>query len=133
MNIFLLLPLLTLGPLPVAHAGDCAAAKTQVDMNACVQQAYKKTDAELNGVYKRIMGRLENDKEAARLLTAAQRQWLVFRDAECGFASSAAAGGSIYPMLVTQCRDKLTGQRIKDLTVYLGCQEGDMGCPVPAK
>jgi uncharacterized protein YecT (DUF1311 family) len=55
------------------------------------------------------------------------------RDAECSFAASAAAQGTVYPMLVAQCRDGLTRKRIDDLTAYLRCEEGVLDCPVPAQ
>lgn len=45
---------------------------------------------------------------------------------------SSSADGSVYPMLVAQCRDGLTHTRVTELKVYLHCQEGDMSCPLPS-
>ncbi|WP_207906825.1 lysozyme inhibitor LprI family protein [Luteibacter rhizovicinus] len=106
---------------------------SQSAMNMCADQAYKKTDAELNTVYRQITSRLKDDKEKTKLLLVAQKNWLAFRDAECTFTTSASAQGSIYPMLVAQCRDGLTRRRIDDLKGYMTCEEGDMSCPVPSK
>lgn len=129
----LVLLLIALVSASVARANDCAtAANTQLGMNECADMAYKKTDAELNAVYAQIRQRLKDDNRTAKLLVTAQRNWLAFRDAECAFSSSAGAEGSIYPLLVTQCRDGLTRKRIDDLKTYLHCGEGDMSCPVPA-
>lgn len=125
--------LLTLAPLSVTYASDCAGANTQMSMNACADAAYKKTDAELNHLYQQILGRLKQDKDTTRLLVTAQRHWVSFRDAECAFSSSAGADGSIYPLLVTQCRDTLTHHRVQQFKTWLHCQEGDMSCPVPSK
>jgi uncharacterized protein YecT (DUF1311 family) len=116
----------------IIHAQDCANAASQMDMNVCADQAYKKTDAELNTVFKQIVGRLKRDRETTGLLVTAQKSWLAFRDAQCVFSASGSAQGSVYPMLVTQCRDDLTQKRIGELKAYLHCEEGDMGCPVPS-
>lgn len=132
MRIFLAMSaLLVVAPLSAARAGDCANASDQATMNTCADAAYRKTDAELNAIYRQITLRLKGDEKTAKLLVAAQKAWLSFRDAECTFATSASANGSVYPMLVTQCRDGLTSRRIDDLKGYLKCAEGDLGCPVP--
>lgn len=130
--LFLLMLAATFGCVSTVHATDCARAETQIDLNACAGQAYKKSDAQLNAAYKQIMVRLKDNHQATTLLVSAQKSWLGFRDAECAFSSSAAVGGSIYPMLVAQCRDGLTRGRVAQLQGYLACQEGDTGCPVPA-
>jgi len=120
-------------PLSVAQAEDCSNAATQTTMNSCADEAYKKADAELNAVYKQITDRLKNDQPAKKLLVTAQKAWLNFRDSECTFATAAAARGSMYPMLLAQCREGVTGKRTDELKAYLNCAEGDMACPVPLK
>lgn len=114
------------------HADECMdKATAQADMDRCAAEALKASDAELNKVYREIEHRLSDDAATRRLLVAAERAWLTFRDAECSFASSTAAGGSIYPMIQNQCLDGLTRARVDELRQYLECQEGDPGCPVP--
>ncbi len=122
--------LAALAPLSVASANDCAH-NPQMSMNEWAAAAYKKTDAELDRVYQQVSGRLKQNKNTSVLLVTAQKRWVAFGDAECAFTSSAGAGGSIYPLLVTQCRDTLTSKRIEKLDTYLHCQEGDMSCPLP--
>ena len=124
--------LMAIAPIAVALAQDCTHATSQMAMNVCADQAYRKTDAELNAVYKQINDRLKDDKETIKLLVSAQKAWLAFRDAECTFSTSASAQGSVYSMLVAQCRDGLTSKRIDELKTYLRCEEGDMSCPVPS-
>jgi len=124
---------LSVAPLSAAWADDCTNATTQKTMNTCADEAYKKIDAELNAVYKQITDRLRNDEPAAKLLVTAQKAWVSFRDSECTFATAAAARGSMYPMLMAQCREGLTGKRVDELKAYLQCAEGDMACPVPPK
>lgn len=115
-----------------AAADKCDNPVDQATMNECAGKAFEKSDAELNRLYKRIEARLADEPDAKGLLVKAQRAWIAFRDAECGFSSSAVAEGSIHPMMVSMCRDRLTRDRIKDFETYLSCEEGDLSCPVPA-
>ncbi|MGH6864756.1 MAG: lysozyme inhibitor LprI family protein [Methyloceanibacter sp.] len=55
-----------------------------------------------------------DEANAKRLFVAAQRAWIAFRDAECGFSSSGVAQGSDYPMVATPCREELTRDRVND-------------------
>jgi uncharacterized protein YecT (DUF1311 family) len=128
---FAMFMLIAIMPMAVAKAEDCANASSQTAMNICADQAYKKTDAQLNSVYKQIVGRLKDNKDTLKLLVTAQRNWITFRDSQCAFETSASAQGSVYPMLVLQCRDGLTSKRIDELKPFLACQEQDMSCPVP--
>ncbi|MFD4837468.1 lysozyme inhibitor LprI family protein [Achromobacter sp. NPDC058515] len=116
-----------------AQVLKCDKASTQTDMNLCADQAYRKSDADLNAAYKDLMTRLKDDKNGATQLQAAQKAWLFFRDAECAFSSGGTTGGSAYPMVLSMCLDKLTQARTKELRAYLKCEEGDTSCPVPAK
>ncbi|TIS54649.1 lysozyme inhibitor LprI family protein [Mesorhizobium sp.] len=116
-----------------AFAKDkCANATDQATMNECADAAFKKSDKQLNELYKQIEGRLKDDADTKKLLVQAQRDWDRFRNAECSFQTAGAAGGSVVPMLVSTCMDGLTQSRIKDFQGYLKCEEGDLSCPVPA-
>jgi len=116
-----------------AHAQqDCGDLASQAEMNICADHAFKKSDAELNAAYKQIEGRLSDDPASKKLLVASQRAWVAFRDAECTFASSGVAGGSMQPFIQSSCLEDLTKKRVTDLKGYLSCEEGDTSCPVPA-
>ena len=115
----------------VACAQECENALDRRTMNDCAALAFKKSDAELNALYKEAESRLKTDAEAKKLLIATERAWLVFRNAECAFSASGTAGGSIYPMVYSHCLDTLTKARITDLKRYLQCEEGILSCPVP--
>lgn len=101
-------------------------------MNVCSGKSYEKVDGELNKLYKQIEARLKDDADTTKLLVTAQRAWVAYRDAECGFSSSMVAQGTVYPFIHSSCLEGLTQNRIKDLKGYLSCEEGDMSCPVPA-
>lgn len=120
---------LSFAPLDPARAQDCPD-ESQMGLNHCVGIAYKKTDAKLNAVYGQIIARLKDNAATKAKLVAAQKAWIAFRDAECKFLSSSVEGGSIYPMVVTQCLDTLEQKRIAELEPLLTCEEGDMSCPI---
>lgn len=84
-------------------------------------------DVRLNAIYKAYMQRL--DPAQKKSLTDAQRAWLNFRDLDCKFEASGVDGGSSYPMILRQCLDRKTDDRIKDLERLSTCQEGDLSCP----
>jgi len=102
---------------------DCNNAMTQMDMNICANMDFQKADAELNAVYKKAMAKMrETDsylsddlKGAADTLRDAQRAWIPYRDKACEAYGFLARGGSMEPMLVSNCRADLTNQRIKEL------------------
>lgn len=116
---------------PASSQGCDRSDETQSGMNICADADYRQEDAKLNQKYGQIVTRLADDAEGRKLLKEAQRAWIAFRDAECTFSTNASSDGSIYPMLVSQCRADLTRARVDQLETYLGCEEGDMSCPVP--
>lgn len=93
--------------------------------------SFKASDAELNRLYKEIERRLRDDRDTAKVLVAAQRAWIAFRDAECKFVASGVQGGSVYPTIYSNCLGEVTQSRVEDFKRFLKCQEGDLSCPVP--
>nr|WP_175767588.1 lysozyme inhibitor LprI family protein [Burkholderia cenocepacia] len=125
--------LLAASAVHVAHAAtDCANPQDQRAMNECASRAYARADTDLNRRYRALQGRLKDDRDGARKLTEAQRAWIAFRDAECAFQTSGAAGGSIEPLARAVCLEAVTKSRTTALQRYLECREGDSNCPVPA-
>jgi uncharacterized protein YecT (DUF1311 family) len=116
-----------------AMAQPCTDQPTQSAMNRCANAAYRKVDTELNAAYREIMTRFADDQAAKKRLTAVQRVWIAFRDAECAFVTGGSAEGSLHPYLLATCLQGLTGARLAQLRAYLDCQEGDLTCPVPAR
>lgn len=116
---------------PVRASDDCANASAQSTMTECYGKALVAIDKELNENFRKIEKRLGDDADTRKRLVAAERAWVAFRDAECGFSTSAAEGGSLYPMTLAICRTELTRQRNEQLKAYLACEEGDVSCPVP--
>jgi len=130
--LFLIVLIASGTPTNAAESCDTGSS-SQADLNECYGNAYKKSDAELNSLYKQITVRLKDDAATTKLLVAAQKTWISFRDAECNFQTSGSAQGSVYPMTQAICLDGLTSRRIDDLKSYLKCEEGDLSCLVPAQ
>jgi uncharacterized protein YecT (DUF1311 family) len=117
-----------------AIAQECDRSdESQAGMNICAHKDYEVADAKLNETYGEVMKRLSDDPDGRKLLQAAQRAWIAFRDAECDFSTADSQGGSIHPMLMLGCLQGLTEARTEQLGGYLECEEGDMSCPVPAE
>ena len=72
----------------------------------------KKADAALNAVYRKL--------EKTPELVAAQRLWIAYRDAECKYQYSRYEGGTIAPMIYSNCLTTLTTQRTEILESNLG-------------
>lgn len=126
--------LLALTPLlftPMVFAVDCDNASDQATMNQCAVQQNAAADKELNALYQQITSRLKRNPDSKKLLVGAQRAWVAFRDAECKFSASGVEGGSVYPLIYSNCTTELTKARVQTFKNYLKCQEGDMSCPVP--
>lgn len=113
-------------------SSECDNAQDQATMNKCANDDFAKADKQLNAHYREIEKRLADDDDAKKLLITSQRAWVKFRDAECNFSASGTAGGSVHPMTVAICREKLTTERNKQFSEYLNCEEGDLSCPVPS-
>jgi uncharacterized protein YecT (DUF1311 family) len=100
-------------------------------MNQCAGRNFDVADGELNRLYKQAVMRLAGDEKTIGLMRDAQRAWIGFRDAECTFAASGVDGGSIYPMIYYGCVQAVTETRNDTFRGWLGCVEGDLGCPLP--
>jgi uncharacterized protein YecT (DUF1311 family) len=111
----------------ILHAQECDRSDdSQQMMNICANEDYQAADASLNKAYQDLIG--SEDANGKKLLQAAQRAWITFRDADCAHTTAASAGGSIHPMVVSQCLTKLTNDRIKQLAASANCEEGDVSC-----
>lgn len=117
-----------IAPLPAfAGADPCAKAQTQMDLNACTDQAYRAADLALNQTYQTLRKRLSEQSRSK--LKDAQRAWISFRDAECTFIASGVEGGSAQPMVHSSCLTNLTRERTEALAKQMDCPEGDLACP----
>ena len=111
-----------------AQALGCVHAQTQAELTQCAAAAATHADTAMNQQWKLTLAEMHKQDRAAAgdptrtqgpgyadALLASQRAWLQFRDVECRIEGYAARGGSMQPMLVGQCLDRLTTARTKRL------------------
>jgi len=106
-------PLLLLLLLPNVASAQCKDAISTKDMQDCMDDEWKKSDAELNRVYQESLKKLK--PEQAALLKKAQRAWLTYRGAQCEADYKMFTGGTAAPLALIQCRVSLTQERTKTL------------------
>jgi len=108
-------------------------------MNDCAAFEYKRADEHLNEVYRKATQYMTDDlaraqqhgdqrqikyeETAIARLKEAERAWLSYRDIQCKAAGQQYEGGSMSPMIYSQCLTTLTEHRTADLkSVY---EDGD--------
>lgn len=108
---------------------SCQSAQTQLDLNQCYCDEYKRADADLNKVYQQLLSVNAREQEFTEKLKTAQRAWIVFRDAQLESLYSAADPyvqyGSVYLMCYCLAQKELTLQRTQQLKRMLNPKEGD--------
>ena len=112
-----------------ALAEECANATTHLEMNTCTAQQYQAADKKLNQTYQAAIKRAEAPQR--ELLKKAQQAWIALRDADCNFIGSGTEGGSVQPMIISQCLNEKTVEREAFLASLMQCEEGDLSCPLP--
>jgi len=115
-------------PVAAAKTEQCSNLTDQTTMNNCAATEFLSSDEHLNSTYTQIISRLQGQENIKQSLKVSQLAWIKFRDAECIFSTSQVEGGSAHPMLLSMCKSRLTIDRIKQLTAYLRCEEGDISC-----
>ncbi len=82
----------------------------------------KVANAELNAIFSQLMAQL--DQHGKDKLRVVERKWLAYRDSHADFEASLYEGGSIQPLIRTNCLVQMTRNRIKELKEVL---ESDFG------
>lgn len=100
--------------LRAQSAAECASPDTQQLMNACAAKTYKIADTDLNVAWRSAKSFADAIGRGDALL-AAQRIWIKYRDDACEVHASAYEGGSIYPMILSDCLRRVTTQRTEML------------------
>jgi len=111
----------------------CAAptfAQTQVDMQDESCAKFKKADAELNKIYKKILTEYKGNTIFIEKLKKAQKAWLVYRDAHIESVypeEDKSYYGSVYGMCNCGVKQELTEQRTRMLKQWVqGVKEGEV-------
>ncbi|PAK91301.1 hypothetical protein B8X02_13545 [Stenotrophomonas rhizophila] len=102
--------------------------QSQAGLNQCASNSAQTADAELNRVYAKVLAANAQDKAFIEKFKAAQRAWIVFRDAQIAARyPNPADYGSVLPMCQSGEYEQLTRDRIKQLNAWIvGTEEGDV-------
>lgn len=96
-----------------------------VNIVDCVNKETKKWDARLNKSYKALMERSDEAQKAP--LKSAQRLWIQYRDANCGFYANGE--GSISQINAAECTRAMTQERTCEIEAANRYEGGPMaGC-----
>jgi uncharacterized protein YecT (DUF1311 family) len=96
-----------------AHA-ECDRGATQIELNICSDLEYKKADEGLNKTYQKAL-KILTDKNEKGLFVQSQRAWIKYRDSTCKFEIAGYEGGSIQPLIYSECMKRLTTERTKEI------------------
>jgi uncharacterized protein YecT (DUF1311 family) len=112
---------------------------SQSQMDDCAAFEYKQADAHLNKLYRKAMEymndelaraqkqgdqkQIQYEETAIASLKDAERTRISYRDIQCKAAAQQYEGGSMAPMIYSQCQTTLTEHRTADLkSIY---EDGD--------
>lgn len=109
----------TPGLLAAQDKTVCPDARTQYDMNLCAARMHARADTVLNERYQQLVRLMAPAPRRVQALREAQRAWIRFRDAECGFEASEFEGGSMQPMIDALCRADLTEKRAEHFATLI--------------
>ena len=91
----------------------CDNAQSNVEYKECQHRAYATADQQLNKDYKKTISRLSG-AEKQKLINA-QLTWIKFRDSNCDFEVYGSRRGSGYSGFLSECLERMTNTRIKEL------------------
>lgn len=107
----LLVLLLAAGPAAAEDAGACNGRTSTAGIAACLAGQTKLWDARLNAAYAALQTRIDPGQRDP--LRAAQRLWIQYRDANCGFYG--AREGTIRQIEAAECLRAMTEARALEL------------------
>jgi uncharacterized protein YecT (DUF1311 family) len=100
-----------------------AFSQTQSALNATAAENYRNSDKALNYVYRSVLKAQAKDAAFIKAITAAQKAWIAFRDAEMmakfPHKDEAMYYGSMFGLQWNTALKELTDKRTKELKAYL--------------
>jgi uncharacterized protein YecT (DUF1311 family) len=129
-----------LGAVGLSHAQSektpiesCGKLHTQSEMNDCAATEAKKADTVLNATYRQLLSKVKENKTATEKVVAAEKAWIVFRDAELAAEWPVPDGdnpnalyGSVHPLCYYNEFAAMTWERVKALKKLVRNEEGDV-------
>lgn len=114
-------------PSPALSADPCYRQQTTLEINACLQKSYEKSDRVLNDTYQKLLRRLvahsaidDTDYQRVRQqLIEAQLAWIRYRDNDCRAKLTLFAAGSIRHAVYLGCLLERSEQRTRELRTWI--------------
>ena len=101
-----------------AKDGPCQVPSSTAEETACFADALKKSDSQLNQMYRRVQSVVAGDNLVN--LRTAQRLWMQFRDTNCKAEYELYEGGSAAPTVRLACKEEMTRKRVEELKTMYG-------------
>lgn len=118
----------TAADTPLYPVEDCGRFTVQMDMNKCAGANLEAADTALNEIYQEVMAQ-QGDAASKEQLKNVERAWIAYRDKESAFeVGPQKDGGSIWPMEMSNCLERMTAARIRELNELRGCTAGASAC-----
>lgn len=92
-------------------------SQTQMELNQQTYKEYQSADAEMTKTYKLILSKMTIAKQKQELIET-QRAWIKYKESHCKAISNLYEGGSMQPMVQSQCLTEITEQRTKLIKLY---------------
>jgi uncharacterized protein YecT (DUF1311 family) len=102
----------------LAQTLNCNGSSTQLELNRCGDLRAKAADKKINQVYRQVKAKYKGG-ENEKFLIDAQLNWIKYRDSVCIFETGRFKGGSIAPLVYSNCIERMTHQRTNELETYL--------------
>jgi uncharacterized protein YecT (DUF1311 family) len=100
---------------PLYKMRDCSSEVVQMAINQCTGDNLGAADAELNRVYRKLIGE-QTDQKSKDKLRNLERAWVAYRDKECDSeVGPQSEGGSSWPMDMNTCLQQKTDAQIRKL------------------
>lgn len=90
---------------------------TTIGMRICLSNQSEQLDILLNNTYKQLRDRL-NQSQKDKLIRS-QRDWLTYRESNCEFEGSSVIGGTMETIIIMDCHNRMTIEKIKQLDTRL--------------
>lgn len=116
--LLLTVPPCAAGDLYTGAYSSCmeASGGVTIDMLSCISEELQVQDAMLNDAYKNLRAQLSPERK--QQLTATQRLWIQYRDANCDFYAD-PDGGTFATVAANDCFLRETAERAEELK-FLG-------------
>jgi uncharacterized protein YecT (DUF1311 family) len=89
----------------------------QIELNECSKKSLDEETKKINKLYNDYRNTLEDTQKKS--LKEVQLSWIKYKDKKCEFETSFYSGGSIAPLIYSECQKDETVKRANEFKEYL--------------